>query len=44
MGAGAREVAGIATALAKLGVTLAVVDAGARGARGMVTSGDWSAR
>ena len=30
MGAGAREVAGIATALAKLGVTLAVVDAGNR--------------
>ena len=29
-GAGAREVAGIATALAKLGVTLAVVDAGNR--------------
>ena len=28
LGAGAREVAGIATALAKLGVTLAVVDAG----------------
>ena len=34
LGAGAREVAGIATALAKLGVTLAVVDAGTRGARG----------
>ena len=34
LGAGAREVAGIATALAKLGVTLAVVDAGASGARG----------
>ena len=30
LGAGAREVAGIATALAKLGVTLAVVDAGNR--------------
>lgn len=34
LGAGAREVAGIATALAKLGVTLAVVDAGARGGAG----------